>query len=70
MKKLFGIFKKKEDQDEEVKGSHNEENHRDDLSTKDKDTNSISNSDSASKEAKLEEIKRSMLERRIKRFDE
>jgi len=38
------------------------------LSTKDKDSNS--NPDDMNKEAKLEEIKRSMLERRIKKFDD
>jgi hypothetical protein len=38
------------------------------LSTKEKDSNS--NPDEYNKEAKLEEIKKSMLERRIKKFDE
>jgi hypothetical protein len=41
--------------------------HRD-QSTKDKDSNS--NSDGLNREAKLEEIKRSMQERKIKRFDD
>lgn len=40
------------------------------MSTKDKDSNSNSNSDSASKEARLEEIRRSMMERKIKKFDD
>ncbi len=39
-----------------------------DLSTKEKDSNS--NPDDSNKEAKLEEIKKSMLERKIKKFDE
>lgn len=43
---------------------------KDYASTKDKDSNSISYSDSAAKEARLEEIKRSMLERKIKKFDD
>ena len=39
-----------------------------DQSTKDKDSNS--NSDELNREAKLEEIKRSMQERKIKKFDD
>jgi hypothetical protein len=40
------------------------------MSTKDKDSNSNGNSDTAAKEARLEEIKRSMMERKIKKFDD
>lgn len=69
MKKIFGLFKKKDDHDEETKQQQEEAN-REDLPTKDKDSSSNSNSDSAQKEARLEEIKRSMMERRIKKFDD
>lgn len=42
--------------------------HNRDQSTKDKDSNT--NSDEPNREAKLEEIKRSMQERKIKKFDD
>ena len=64
MKKLMGFFKKKEEGEQDLK-TLPEDNDKDDLSTKDKDPNS----DQASKEAKLEEIKRSMHERRVKKFN-
>jgi len=44
MKKIIGLFKKKDELDEEVKGQP-QEDYKEDLSTKDKETNSNSNSD-------------------------
>ena len=65
MKKFFNFIKNKKDDaqtDEEIK---EEELHDHDNSTKDKD----SNSDENSREAKLEEIKKSMLEKKVKKFE-
>jgi hypothetical protein len=69
MKKIFGLFKKKDEHDEETKQQADDAN-KEDMSTKDKDSISNSNSDSASKEVRLEEIRRSMMERKIKKFDD
>lgn len=50
-----------------MKQGEEENQEQDNYSTKDKDSNSNSNEDS--REAKLEEIKRGMLEKKVKKFE-
>jgi len=67
MKKFFNSLLKgrKDESEEEVKQGEEEIHEHDSASTKDKD----SNSNEDSREAKLEEIKRSMLDKKVKKFE-
>ena len=67
MKKFFNSLLKgrKDESEEEVKQGEEDIHEHDSASTKDKD----SNSNEDSREAKLEEIKRSMLDKKVKKFE-
>lgn len=79
MKKFIGFFKKKDElegiEEQKYFSDQPKENDipsdKEGASTKGGDSsNSNSNPDQASKEAKLEEIKRSMLDRKVKKFED